>query len=159
MSRKLLFFAIAILDLWGTPVIAQQEYRDPLAYCQAVGTINQPDARYVGPKLPAWMAKQLNLQPGQDSMMEWRCSNGAVLACVYGANIPCNSTANTNQTPTAAITNYCHHNKNASFIPMYVTGHETAVTWACQGKTPIVVGIAPTDGQGYASGNWRKVEP
>jgi hypothetical protein len=78
---------------------------------------------------------------------------------VYGANIPCSSTANVSQIPTAAITDYCRHNKNASFILMYVTGHETAVTWACQGKAPIVLGIAHTDGQGYASSNWRKVEP
>ncbi len=158
MLTKGLFLAIATLTLWGTPALAQQ-YRDPIAYCQAVGTINRPDTRYVGPKLPQWMARTLNLEPGQGSMMEWRCADGAVLACVYGANIPCDAKADTSRTPTTAITDYCRHNKNASYIPMVVTGHQTAITWACQGKKPVVIGVAPTDPQGYNSAYWQRVQP
>jgi hypothetical protein len=158
MFKKYLLYAFAMIGLWGIPALAQQ-YRDPVAYCQAVGTINRPDTRYVGPKLPQWMARSLNLQADQGSLMEWRCSDGAVYACLYGANIPCGSIANTNQTPTPAINDYCRHNKNASFIPMVVTGHETAVTWSCQGKKPVVIGIAPTDSQGYISSYWHKVQP
>jgi hypothetical protein len=135
------------------------QYRDPIAYCQAVGTIGKPDGRYSGPKLPVWMARDLNLKPRQGDMMEWRCANGAVMACVYGANIPCDSKANTSQTPTQAVTNYCKHNKNSSFVPKYVTGHESAVSWACHDATPVVIGVDPTDPQGYSSSYWHKVEP
>jgi hypothetical protein len=158
MLIKGLFLAIAMFTLWGTPAFAQP-YRDPIAYCQAVGTINPPDTRYVGPKLPRWMARTLNLEPDQGSMMEWRCADGAVLACVYGANIPCDAKADTSQTPTQAITDYCRLNKNASYIPMVVTGHETAIKWACQGKKPVVIGVVPTDAQGYNSTYWQKVQP
>jgi hypothetical protein len=28
---------------------------DPVAYCQAVGTIDAPDAKYKGPAVPDWM--------------------------------------------------------------------------------------------------------
>ena len=160
MFTKFVFSAVAIFALWRTPALAQQQqYRDPITYCQAVGTINKPDTRYVGPKLPAWMAKVLHLEPGQGSMMEWRCADSAVLACVYGANIPCGARADVSQVPTPAITGYCRHNKDASFIPMVVTGHETAVSWACHGKKPVVTSVAPTDAQGYVSSYWRKVQP
>ena len=88
MTMKRMFLPAVILILWASPVFAQKTYSDPAAYCKAVGTIDKPDARYTGQKLPAWMAKQLNMQPDQGKLMEWRCAGGAVLACQYGANIP-----------------------------------------------------------------------
>lgn len=71
--------------------------------------------------------------------MEWRCAKGAVLACVYGANIPCDSKANTSRKPTSAITDYCKQNPDSTFVPMVVTGHSTTVSWACHGAVPVVV--------------------
>ncbi len=140
-------------------LLSTEQYNDPVSYCQAVGAINKPDWRYSGPKLPVWMARDLNLKPQQGNMMEWRCGNGSVMACVYGANIPCDSKANTSQTPTPAVTNYCKHNKDSSFVPKNVTGHDSAVSWACHDATPVVIGVDPTDPQGYASSYWHKVEP
>ena len=96
----------AIMLLMAAPAFAQKTYSSPVAYCKAVGTIDKPDARYTGPKLPGWMAKDLNLKTNQSKYMEWRCANGAVLACVYGANIPCDSKANTSEKPTSAIVDY-----------------------------------------------------
>src|ERR1700677_1930340 len=103
MTMKRMFLPAVILVLWASPVFAQKTYSDPSAYCKAVGTIDKPDARYTGPKLPAWMADKLHLQPDQGKMMEWRCANKAVVACLYGANIPCGSKAKTSHKPTAAI--------------------------------------------------------
>ena len=100
MKRWFLAAAFALAAV-AAPAKAQS-YTPPVDYCRAVGTIDKPDARYTGPKLPRWMAKQLNLTTGQSDQMEWRCASGKVLACVYGANIPCNAKANTNSTPTAA---------------------------------------------------------
>jgi len=37
----------------------QQTFSDPFAYCTAVGTIDQPDSRYVGPKIPDAKCRQL----------------------------------------------------------------------------------------------------
>ena len=50
---------------------AAGSFKDPVAYCRAVGTIDKPDARYQGPKLPDWMAAKPNMQPSQAKMMEW----------------------------------------------------------------------------------------
>jgi hypothetical protein len=136
-----------------------QQYRDPIAYCQAMGTIDKPDARYIGPKLPTWMARDLNLKPGQGGMMEWRCADRAVMACVYGANIPCDSKANTSRTPDQAVIDYCEHHETSSYVPKYVTGHDSAVNWACHAEKPVVLSVDPIDAQGYASSYWHKVEP
>ena len=103
MTMTRMFLPAVILVLWASPGFAQKTYSDPVSYCKAVGTIDKPDARYTGPKLPAWMAKQLNMQPDQGKLMEWRCAGGAVLACQYGANIPCDSKAVTSQKPTQPI--------------------------------------------------------
>jgi hypothetical protein len=136
-----------------------QTYTDPVPYCMAVGTIDKPDARYVGPKLPAWMAKQLNMNPDMGKQMEWRCASGAVLACQYGANIPCDAKAVTNQKPTQPIVDYCRDNPDSQFVPMVVTGHSSAVSWACHGPRPVVLSSAHVDAQGYQSNYWHKVSP
>lgn len=134
-------------------------YADPVVYCRAVRTIDQPDARYVGPKLPAWMAAKLNLRPDQSKMMEWRCAGGAVLACLYGANIPCASRANVSRRPTAAIRDFCRENPESDFVPMYVTGHDMVVSWACHNRVPKVAKIGAVDAQGYPKAYWRRVAP
>lgn len=155
---KFLLCALTILSLTAGPSFAQT-YADPIPYCKAMGTIDKPDSRYTGPKLPAWMAKDLNLKPDQRKLMEWRCAGGAVLACVYGANLPCDSKANTSRKPTEGIVNYCKQNSDAKFVPMVVTGHETTISWACHGSDPAVIHSAPVDAQGYAKAYWKPVSP
>jgi hypothetical protein len=153
-----LFLPVLVLLSIAAPALAQT-YSDPVPYCMAVGTIDKPDARYTGPKLPAWMAKQLNMKPSQARQMEWRCADGAVLACQYGANIPCDAKAVTNQTPSQPITDYCRENPDSQFVPMVVTGHNSAVSWACHGPRPVVLSSAQVDAQGYQSNYWHKVTP
>ncbi|MBV8675453.1 MAG: hypothetical protein JOZ33_18670, partial [Acidobacteriaceae bacterium] len=95
MVRKCLWLAAFFL-LANSAALAQT-FSDPVPYCRAVGTIDKPDARYTGPRLPVWMAEKLNLKPDQAKFMEWRCADGQVLACLYGANIPCDSKAITSR--------------------------------------------------------------
>jgi hypothetical protein len=156
--KLLLLLAPAIVLLATSPGFAQT-FTNPARYCKAVGTIDKPDSRYIGPKLPDWMAADLNLKPDQGSLMEWRCANGVVLACVYGANIPCGSKANISQKPTTAMSDYCQQNPGSTFIPMVVTGHETANTWACRDKVPIVTKSAEVDTQGFQKSYWKAVSP
>jgi hypothetical protein len=158
MTRKWLLLPAVILVIWVWPAFGQI-FTDPVNYCQAVRTIDKPDSRYTGPKLPVWMAKKLNLKPSQGKMMEWRCANGTVLACVYGANLPCGSKANTSQVPTQPIVDYCQQNPDSQFVPMVVTGHETTVSWACHGPRPVVIRSDANDAQGYAKAYWQLVSP
>jgi hypothetical protein len=152
-----LLAALALLALAVAPAWAEN-YSDPIAYCRAVGTIDRPDTRYTGRKLPDWMATRLGLKPDQDKMMEWRCAGGVVLACLYGANIPCDAKADTRRRPTTAIRQFCREHQDSDFVPMYVTGHSTVVSWACRGARPVVTRVGGVDAQGYAKAYWHPVE-
>ena len=158
VSRRLLMPALALAIVAGAPAWAQG-FTDPVAYCRAVGTIDQPDARYEGPKLPDWMAAKLHLAPSRANLMRWRCARGAVLACLYGANIPCDAKADTRRTPTPAIAQFCGENPDAKFVPMVVTGHETVVSWVCRGGTAVVTSVGAVDAEGYATAYWQRVVP
>jgi hypothetical protein len=157
MVRK--WLCLAALFVLANSATFAQTFMDPVPYCRVVGTIDKPDARYTGPKLPAWMAEKLNLKPDQGKMMEWRCADGQVMACLYGANIPCDSKAFTSRKPTQAVVDYCKQNPDSQFVPMYVTGHETSLSWACHGPRPVVVRSEAVDAQGYVKAYWKAVSP
>ncbi len=151
-----LLAALAVLAL-GVASARAQNYSDPITYCRAVGTIDRPDARYAGRKLPDWMAAKLGLKPNQDKMMEWRCAGGVVLACLYGANIPCDAKADARRRPTAAIRQFCREHQGSDVVPMYVTGHASVVSWACHGTRPVVTRVGGVDAEGYATAYWHGV--
>jgi hypothetical protein len=155
---KTLWAGLALVVVAGAPAFGAS-FADPVPYCRTVGTIDRPDARYAGPKLPEWMAAKLHLAPDEARLMEWRCAHGAVLACLYGANIPCDAKADTRRTPTPAIAQFCRDNPDAAFVPMVVTGHETVVSWACRGARPAVTAVGAVDAEGYAKAYWQRVAP
>ncbi|HTX78090.1 MAG TPA: hypothetical protein VMC62_00405, partial [Longilinea sp.] len=116
-------------------------YTDPFAYCAAVGTIDAPGAGYTGEAVPndivTGYLKAANLQNSTEPMdllkqtTSWRCMGGQVYACNVGANLPCDSQADTSQTPTQAMNDYCTANPDADFIPASVTGHDSIYSWKC----------------------------
>lgn len=144
-------------------------YSDAFAYCNAVGTIDQPDAQYTGPKVPdnviAALRKALNSPSDMPNALFvngtfWRCMDQQVYACFVGANLPCDSKANVDQTPTQAEIDYCTQNPNSDFIPAVVTGHETIYNWKCSITTPEAGQPAiAVDQQGYQSNIWYPLSP
>lgn len=142
-------------------------YGDPFAYCAAVGTIDEPDARYVGPKVPEVIARGLMKGASPDAPLDlfiqnsfWRCMDGKVYGCFVGANIPCWSKANTDRTPTAEETDFCKANLDAEFIPAVVTGHETIYEWRCENGVPeIVRQVLKVDSRGFISDFWYEISP
>jgi hypothetical protein len=148
-----------------TQVATADSYSDPFAYCAAVGQIDSPDARYTGPIMSDDLFKDYLTAAGLDLNTEypdsfkqatlWRCMEGKVYACNFGANIPCDSKADTNQTPTQGMNDYCTQNPDSEVIPMSVTGHATLYNWHCKGTTAETVGqAASVDAAGYASSFW-----
>jgi hypothetical protein len=90
----------------------------------------------------------------------WRCMDGEVYACFVGANLPCDSKANTDRTPTQAEQDFCQQQPNADTIPAYVTGHETVYEWRCTDGTPdIVKQVFQVDAQGFIADIWYQVKP
>jgi hypothetical protein len=148
----------------------QETFSDPFAYCATVGQIDAPDARYTGPQMSDALFKDYlkaagldpatNYPPEFRKMTIWRCMDKKVYACNFGANIPCDSKANTNKTPTQAIIDFCKENQNADFIPMSVTGHNVIYSWHCAKGVPEILNqIDTVDAAGYQSSFWQVLEP
>jgi hypothetical protein len=153
-----------------TPIITvAATYTDPFAYCSAVVNADIPDASFVGPKMPdnilSGIMKAAGASPDapvdvfrQSSF--WRCMDGKVYGCTVGANLPCESKANTDKTPTQAETDFCTSNPNSDFIPAVVTGHETIYDWHCNQKTPeIGKTIFKVDTRGFIADIWYLLSP
>lgn len=143
-------------------------YADPAAYCATVRTIDKPDARYAGPAVPDWLALALKTatHASQDAPLdlfkraEWRCAGGHVLACAYGANIPCDSKADTSRKPAAGAVAFCRDNPAADVVPAAATGHATVYAWRCRADRPEVARkVLEVDRQGFAASFWHRVSP
>src|SRR3712207_4805426 len=146
MRYRLMFVILLVLvsltqQRTATSSAQGTTYTDPFAYCAAVGTVDAPDARYVGVKVPEAIARGLRTatQAAPDAPLDpfvagssWRCMDGKVYACTVGANLPCQEQANTSHTATEAMTNYCQANVDAGAIPAFVTGRATVYEWSCK---------------------------
>ena len=173
--KKIFLFLISTLCLLGvtacsvtdanSPTGAETTYTDPFAYCAAVGTIDTPDERYSGPAIPDEIIEGYKNAAGLTDSSEpldvfkettiWRCMNGEVMVCNYGANLPCDAQANNDRTPTQAMQDYCAQNPDVDFIPMSVTGHETIYNWACDGETAVAgEAFDQPDAAGFLSRIW-----
>jgi len=60
MRAAILMFGLLVgLVVPGPRHAADKPFTDAVAYCQAVGAANAPDARYTGPAVPDWMVSAL----------------------------------------------------------------------------------------------------
>lgn len=143
-------------------------YTDPFAYCAAVGTVDAPDERYTGPQISDEIVEGFIAAADLEKSTEplemfkqstiWRCMDGQVMACNFGANLPCSAKANTDERPTKAMAAYCKDNPGAEFIPMYVTGHETIYSFHCvQDQPELLEQIAEVDVAGFLAGIWYPI--
>ena len=145
-------------------------FTDPFAYCAAVGTVDTPDIRYTGTPIPDQIIIGFKKAAGLEASTEpiemfkkttiWRCMNSKVYACNFGANLPCDSKANTDRTPSQAVEDYCKANPNSQVIPMSVTGHDTIYSWRCVEDNPqLLEQIGQVDAAGYLAQIWYAIEP
>lgn len=162
--------AMAASEAVGTPTGPQATYTDPFAYCSAVGTIDTPDSRYVGEPVPLIIIQGFLKAAGLQNNGEpvdilragtlWRCMGNAVYVCNVGANLPCDSKADTNKNPTQAMQGFCKTNPNADFLPMSVTGHSTIYSWHCaRDNAEVLDQIDQVDVAGYITNIWYKLPP
>ncbi len=145
-------------------------FTDPFAYCAAVGTIDKPDARYTGTPVPDEIIAGFKTAARLEASTEpidmfrkttiWRCMGGKVYACNFGANLPCDSRANTNKTPSLEMNDYCKANPGSDFIPMSVTGHDTIFSWHCSnGSAAVLDQVEKVDAAGYIQQIWYPIAP
>jgi hypothetical protein len=150
------------------PAGARITYTDPFAYCSAVGTIDAPDSRYTGDPVSLTIIQGYLKAAGVENNGEplqilqkstiWRCMNKAVYVCNFGANLPCDSKADTDKNPTQPMQDFCKANPTADFIPMSVTGHTTIYSWGCVNATPkLLKQLDQPDEAGYLSRIWYRL--
>ena len=159
--------ALAAIRAQGTSF--QVRFSDPFAYCSAVGTIDTPDSRYIGPPVPEVMAQALKKAFGASADVpldvfitgtSWRCMGGKVYACNVGANLPCSEKADTSSTPLPGMINWCRENPNADVIPALASGRATVYEWRCTHGTPTIVRqVAQPDARGFLSHIWYTISP
>ncbi|MGH6891341.1 MAG: hypothetical protein ACREEP_03680 [Dongiaceae bacterium] len=150
---------------------ADAPFADPVAYCQGVGNVDAPDARYTGPAVPDWMVAALyskdELKAQKAAKVDparavvWRCMQGKVWACVQG-NSPICGKANQEMKPTAAMREFCTGQPNADVIPLSVIGHENPMIydWTCKGKKPAIARqIFTVDARGFPVELWKEIAP
>jgi hypothetical protein len=147
----------------------QSTFTDPFVYCAAVGTVDAPDSRYTGPKVPEAVARGLKRAIGVpanaplESFLRntfWRCMDGRVYACTVGANFPCQERADTSRMPGQGVVDFCKNNPQAEVIPAVVTGRTTVYEWKCTKATPEVVRqFAHPDARGFLSNIWYAINP
>jgi hypothetical protein len=144
-------------------------FTNPFAYCAAVGTVDAPDPRYTGPKVPEVVAQGLKKAFGApaDAPLEpflhntfWRCMDGQVYACTVGANLPCQERADVSRRPTQGMTDFCKDNPHAEVIPAVATGRATVYEWKCaKGAPEVVRQFAQPDARGFLSHIWYAISP
>lgn len=141
-------------------------YDDPFAYCAAIGTIDAPEARYTGPKMPvsivqAMLAKGIIVPDAPPEFQQnavWRCMDARVWVCHFGANLPCLEKADPSQTPTTEMKDFCKANPDVEAIPAAVTGRATVYEWRCtSGTAEIARQVFHADPQGYLTEFWYEL--
>ena len=148
--------------------VRRAEIRDPFEYCATVGTIDEPDAPYQGPKLPesviqamirqGILSREVPAEFRQHAV--WRCMNGKVWACTFGANLPCLEKADESRIPTRAMRAFCAAHPSEKAIPAAVTGRATVYAWRCAaGRAQIIKRLFSGDPQGYLNAFWHELVP
>ncbi|HNS51726.1 MAG TPA: hypothetical protein PKO09_11160 [Anaerolineae bacterium] len=141
-------------------------YDDPFAYCAAVGIVDAPDAQYGGPTVPDVLVQAMigqgivtaDAPPDFQANATWRCMDGAVWICHYGANLPCLEKADTSQTPIPAMQEFCTANPDSEVIPAAVTGRATVYEWKCaSGQPQVVRQVLQVDPRGFLSDFWYEL--
>jgi putative hemolysin len=146
----------------------QQSYGDPFTYCAAVGTVDTPGAEYDGPAMPDAVVQGMvrlgivtaDAPPSFQKNAVWRCMDGKVWVCHFGANLPCQEKADTSQVPSAAIRDFCTANPTSDSVPAAVTGRATVYEWKCaDGQPQVARQLFESDPQGFLAGFWYELAP
>jgi len=146
---------VAALTLPAVPatpapaVTAEASWDNPFTYCEAVGTIDAPDRRYVGPSVPVAISAGIRAPATASAdRVKWRCFEGRVMGCKSYQWPVCD------KVPTAAeLAAYCMQNPNA---PRLLA---PAGTWACENGQPrLPAGISwARDARGFEAAGWTIV--
>jgi hypothetical protein len=150
---RLLVTATAAFAL-GSVVAARAEM--PAKFCARVGTDDtlRPIPESLVPAVNSVFGTDMPARAAMDTTV-FRCVNGQVMVCTVGANLPCGP-ANASRTPSAAMLQWCHDHRDATFIPAVVSGHDTIYAWRClDGEPQVARQTDQVDPRGFVAQYWK----
>jgi len=87
----------------------------------------------------------------------FRCMDGKLYACFTGANLPCGKISTVRE--NAAVERYCAAAGTTDFVPLYVSGHDSAYSYRCEGGHAAVSAEQWTlDKRGFAAKLWAPMD-
>jgi hypothetical protein len=130
----------------------------PVDYCASVGT--DDEVKPIPPKLVPQALRLFYVRAVDPQWVQrstvYRCMDGAVWLCNYGANLVC-AKADVARVSRGAE-RYCRENPGSGFVPMAATGHATIYSWECVGaKARIKSGSLSVDSRGFIAGQWKRL--
>lgn len=140
----------------ATQLIASTADQSPRQYCAQIVNDDQPRPAPLALAVPIQHLFGISGKYALETT-SYRCAGGHVMLCTVGANLSCDKADTRSTLPPA--TEWCRTNPNSDFIPMAVTGHDTAYVWRCVGgvaKPSEKVG--PIDERGFFSKNWKELK-
>jgi hypothetical protein len=133
--------------------------QDPIKYCASVR--NDDRVRPIPPGLAPQALRLFYLTPVGPRQVQrstvYRCMDGAVSLCNYGANLVC-AKADISRVSRGAQ-EYCRENPGSEVVPMAATGHATIYSWGCIGdKARIKGGSVSIDRRGFIANQWKRLK-
>lgn len=87
----------------------------------------------------------------------FRCADGRVLLCTYGANLPCGK-ANTDR-QSAGVEAWCRENPDADIVPNAAKPRGSIYDWRCiAGAAEMVAQPEEIDPRGFVSRYWKPLD-
>jgi hypothetical protein len=142
---------LALNLLFGSEVAAQEAVR----LCREVGTDDTLRAipSSLVPAAKRLFGLRMELAQVQRATV-FRCAEGRVLLCTYGANLPCGKANTERHLPGADA--WCRDHPDSDMIPTFATGSDTIYRWRCAGGASEIVGqAADTDARGFVARYWK----
>ena len=136
--------------------IAAAGAETPAAACARTGTDDtaRPIPESLVPAVNAVFGTALPAEVAVRSTV-FRCSDGKVLVCTAGANLPCGP-ANASPTPAAGAVEWCRGNPESDFVPAVAVGHDTIFAWRCRGGAPAIDRqVLTVDPRGFVAEYWK----
>jgi hypothetical protein len=131
----------------------------PAAYCRRVGTDDA--TRPIPQSLVPAATRLFGLRHMKPEWVRrstlYRCDRHRVLVCNLGANLPCGK-ADLRRHLIGAD-NWCKMHRDATFIPLYVTGHDTIYDWRCTDARAMATRQTyHVDRRGFVSEMWKRAD-
>ncbi len=155
-DRSLSFLVLLACIMGAAQFSASAAGQSPRQYCAQIGNDDQP--RPAPPSLAVCIQRLFGIS-GKYALetTSYRCAGGHLMLCTVGANLSCGKADTRTALPPA--TEWCRTNPNSDFIPMAVTGHDTAYVWRCvDGVAEPGEKVGPIDKRGFFSENWKELK-